>query len=150
MFKYWNRHFLFRNPTGRIIAVSSKGEILTSLLQDLSRASQGTVQASLVIDRSQGLPISSDYPSDTTGGSIPDEDVIAGRCIQIQMATAKVFKELQRGPLVRMLIEGDNGYVIIGGAGENAILAVLTNRRANLGYMLFMMSRIARQIAQVL
>ena len=49
-----------------------------------------------------------------------------------------------------MLIEGDNGYVIIGGAGENAILAVLTNRRANLGYMLFMMSRIARQIAQVL
>ena len=128
-----------------------KSEILTSLLQDLSRASQGTVQASLVIDRSQGLPICSDYPADTTGGgSIPEEDVISGRCIQIQMATAKVFKELQRGPLVRMLIEGDNGYVIIGGAGENAILAVLTNRRANLGYMLFMMSRIARQIAQVL
>jgi hypothetical protein len=63
------------------------------------------------------------------------------------MATGKVFKELQRGPLVRMLIEGNDGYVIIGGAGEDAILAVLTNRRVNLGYLFFMMSKIARQIA---
>ena len=130
--------------------MSSKTEILTSLLQDLSKASQGTVQAALVIDRSQGLPICSFYPDEAPGGFIPEEDVISGRCIQIQMATGKVFKELKRGPLVRMLIEGDNGYVLIGGAGENAILSVLTNRRANLGYMLFMMSKIARQISNVL
>jgi predicted regulator of Ras-like GTPase activity (Roadblock/LC7/MglB family) len=83
-------------------------------------------------------------------GTIPDEDVIAGRTTQIQMATAKVFKELKRGPLVRMLIEGDNGYVIIGGAGEDAILAVLTNRKVNLGYLFFMLSKIARQIGQTL
>ena len=66
------------------------------------------------------------------------------------MATAKVFKELKRGPLVRMLIEGDNGYVIIGGAGDDAILAVLTNRKVNLGYLFFMLSKIARQIAHTL
>ncbi|MHA1881817.1 MAG: roadblock/LC7 domain-containing protein [Candidatus Thorarchaeota archaeon] len=130
--------------------MSSKSEILTSLLHDLSKASQGTVQAALVIDRSQGLPICSYYPEEASGAYIPEEDVISGRCIQIQMATGKVFKELKRGPLVRMLIEGDNGYVLIGGAGENAILSVLTNRRANLGYMLFMMSKIARQISNVL
>ncbi len=130
--------------------MSSKTEILTSLLEDLSRASQGNIQASLVIDRDQGLTICSHYPPDAPGVTIPDENVIAGRCIQIQMATGKVFQELRRGPLVRMLIEGNNGYVIIGGAGEAAILAVLTNRRVNLGYLFFMMSKIARQIAQAL
>ena len=130
--------------------MSSKTEILTGLLEDLSRASQGNVQASLIISRSQGLTICSHYPDVMDAGIIPDEDVIAGRTTQIQMATAKVFKELERGPLVRMLIEGDNGYVIIGGAGEDAILAVLTNRKVNLGYLFFMLSKIARQIGQTL
>ena len=130
--------------------MSSKTEVLTSLLEDLSRASQGNIQASLVISRSQGLTICSYYPPDAPEGVIPDEDVIAGRTTQIQMATAKVFKELRRGPLVRMLIEGDNGYIIIGGAGDDAILAVLTNRRVNLGFLFFMMSKIARQIAATL
>jgi predicted regulator of Ras-like GTPase activity (Roadblock/LC7/MglB family) len=130
--------------------LSSKTEVLTSLLEDLSRASQGNIQASLVISRSQGLTICSYYPPDAPEGLIPDEDVIAGRTTQIQMATAKVFKELRRGPLVRMLIEGDNGYIIIGGAGDDAILAVLTNRRVNLGFLFFMMSKIARQIASTL
>ncbi len=130
--------------------MSSKSEILTGLLEDLSRASQGNIQASLIISRSQGLTICSHYPDNAPDGVIPDEDVIAGRTTQIQMATAKVFKELKRGPLIRMLIEGDNGYVIIGGAGEDAILAVLTNRRVNLGYLFFMLSKIARQIAQTL
>ncbi|TFG12879.1 hypothetical protein EU537_07895 [Candidatus Thorarchaeota archaeon] len=127
--------------------MSSKTEILTSLLEELSRASQGNIQAALVISRSQGLTICSYYPPNAPEGTVPQEDVIAGRCTQIQMATGKVFKELQRGPLVRMLIEGNDGYVIIGGAGEDAILAVLTNRRVNLGYLFFMMSKIARQIA---
>ncbi|MFW9910310.1 MAG: roadblock/LC7 domain-containing protein [Candidatus Thorarchaeota archaeon] len=130
--------------------MSSKTEILTGLLEDLSRASQNNIQASLIISRSQGLTICSHYPSNEVAGVIPDEEVIAGRTTQIQMATAKVFKELRRGPLVRMLIEGDNGYVIIGGAGDDAILAVLTNRKVNLGYLFFMLSKIARQIAQTL
>ncbi|MDF1538832.1 MAG: roadblock/LC7 domain-containing protein [Candidatus Thorarchaeota archaeon] len=130
--------------------MSSKTEILTGLLEDLSRASQGNIQASLIISRSQGLTICSHYPIALGDGLIPDEDVIAGRTTQIQMATGKVFKELKRGPLVRMLIEGDNGYVIIGGAGDDAILAVLTNRKVNLGYLFFMLSKIAREIAQTL
>ena len=130
--------------------MSSKTEILNSLLEDLSKASQANIQASLVISRSQGLTICSHYPQDNMEGVVPDENVIAGRTTQIQMATAKVFKELKRGLLVRMLIEGDNGYVIITGAGEDAILATLTNKKVNLGYLFFMMSRIARKIAQIL
>ncbi|MGY5877227.1 MAG: roadblock/LC7 domain-containing protein [Candidatus Thorarchaeota archaeon] len=130
--------------------MASKTEQLRELLVDLNRASQGNIQASLIISRSQGLPIYSYYPEDTDTSMIPDEDVVAGRSMQIQMATGKVFKELKRGPLVRMLIEGENGYVIVCGAGEDALLSVLTNKKVNLGYLFFMMSRIAKRIEKVL
>jgi predicted regulator of Ras-like GTPase activity (Roadblock/LC7/MglB family) len=49
-----------------------------------------------------------------------------------------------------MLIEGESGYIIICDAGNDAILVVLTNKRANIGYMFFSMSRTARRIEQVL
>jgi predicted regulator of Ras-like GTPase activity (Roadblock/LC7/MglB family) len=124
--------------------------MLNELLLDLSRASQGNVEASAVISKSQGLTISSHYPEGTEEASIPDEDVIAGRTTQIQEATRKVFKQLKRGPLVRMLIEGETGYVIICDAGDDAILVVLTTKRANIGYMFFMMTRISKRIEKVL
>ncbi|MFX1559453.1 MAG: roadblock/LC7 domain-containing protein [Promethearchaeota archaeon] len=130
--------------------MSSKTEMLNELLMDLSRASQGNVEASAVISKSQGLTISTHYPEGTDENLVPDEDVIAGRSTQIQEATRKVFKQLKRGPLVRMLIEGETGYVIICDAGADAILAVLTNKRANIGYMFFMMTRIAKRIEKVL
>jgi predicted regulator of Ras-like GTPase activity (Roadblock/LC7/MglB family) len=124
--------------------------MLNELLLDLSRASQGNVEASAVISKSQGLTISTHYPEGVDENLVPDEDVIAGRSTQIQEATRKVFKQLKRGPLVRMLIEGETGYVIICDAGADAILAVLTNKRANIGYMFFMMTRIAKRIEKVL
>jgi predicted regulator of Ras-like GTPase activity (Roadblock/LC7/MglB family) len=130
--------------------LSSKTELLKELLLDLSRASQGNVEASAIISKSQGLPIYSLYPEGPDEKRIPEEDVIAGRTIQIQEATRKVFKQLKRGSLIRMLIEGESGYVIICDAGNDAILAVLTNKRANIGYMFFSMSRTARRIEQVL
>ncbi len=130
--------------------MSSKTEMLNELLLDLSRASQGNVEASAVISKSQGLTISTHYPEGIDDKVVPDEDVIAGRSTQIQEATRKVFKQLKRGPLVRMLIEGETGYVIICDAGDDAILAVLTTKRANIGYMFFMMTRIAKRIEKVL
>jgi predicted regulator of Ras-like GTPase activity (Roadblock/LC7/MglB family) len=130
--------------------LSSKTELLKQLLLDLSRASQGNVEASAIISKSQGLPIYSLYPEGHDEKRIPEEDVIAGRSTQIQEATRKVFKQLKRGSLIRMLIEGESGYVIICDAGNDAILVVLTNKRANIGYMFFSMSRTARRIEQVL
>lgn len=124
--------------------------MLNELLLDLSRASQGNVEASAVISKSQGLTISTHYPEGIDENLVPDEDVIAGRSTQIQEATRKVFKQLKRGSLIRMLIEGETGYVIICDAGNDAILAVLTNKRANIGYMFFMMTRIAKRIEKVL
>jgi predicted regulator of Ras-like GTPase activity (Roadblock/LC7/MglB family) len=120
------------------------------MLLDLSRASQDNVQASIIISKEQGLTICSYFPESVDAGVVPDEDIIAGRSMQIQMETRKVFKQLKRGPFVRMLVEGDSGYIIICDAGENAILAVLTNKRANIGYMFFMMTRISRRIEQIL
>ncbi len=130
--------------------MSSKTEKLTELLVDLSKASQGTIQASLIISRGQGLPICSYYPDDYQQDDVPEEDTVSGRSMQIHEATNRVFSELKRGPFVRMLIEGESGYVIICGAGKDALLSVLTTKQVNLGFLFFMMSRIARRIAEVL
>jgi predicted regulator of Ras-like GTPase activity (Roadblock/LC7/MglB family) len=140
---------VIRKSQGGII-LSSKTEVLTELLKDLSRASQGNIEASLIISKSQGLPICTHFPEDDETGAIPAEDVIAGRSTQIHTATGKVFKQLKRGPLVRMLIEGNTGYVIVSEAGKDAILTVLTNKKVNLGYLFFMMSRVSRRIESVL
>lgn len=130
--------------------MSSKTEMLSELLKELSRASQGTIQACLVISKSQGLTICSYYPDDVDGPKVPDEDIIAGRTTQIQMETRKVFKQLERGALVRILVEGETGYLIICSAGDDAILSVLTNKRANLGYLFFTMTRTSNRIEKVL
>jgi predicted regulator of Ras-like GTPase activity (Roadblock/LC7/MglB family) len=130
--------------------LSSKTEVLNELLKDLSRASQGNIEASMIISKSQGLPICTYFPEEPETGAIPDEDVIAGRSTQIHTATGKVFKQLKRGPLIRMLIEGNSGYVIVSEAGKDAILTVLTNKKVNLGYLFFMMSRVSRRIENVL
>ena len=132
------------------MSLSSKTELLKEMLLDLSRASQDNVQASIIISRSQGLTICSYFPESVDSSVVPHEDVIAGRSMQIQMETRKVFEQLKRGPFIRMLVEGDSGYIIVCDAGKDAILAVLTNKRANIGYMFFMMTRIARRIEQVL
>ena len=130
--------------------MSSKTEMLSELLQDLSRASQGNVQASLIVSKSQGLTICSHFPEGASKESLPEEDVIAGRSTQIDMATRKVFKQLKRGELSRMLVEGETGYVIISNAGDDALLAVLTNKKVNLGFLFFMMTRIAGKIGKIL
>ena len=130
--------------------MSSKTELLKEMLLDLSRASQDNVQSSIIISRSQGLTICSYFPESADSSVVPGEDVIAGRSMQIQMETRKVFEQLKRGPFIRMLVEGESGYIIVCDAGKDAILAVLTNKRANIGYMFFMMTRIARRIEQVL
>ena len=49
-----------------------------------------------------------------------------------------------------MLVEGENGYLVICNAGEDALLCVLTNRKVNLGYLFFMMTSIAKRIAATL
>ncbi len=129
--------------------MSSKTEKLTELLKELSRASQGSVEATLIVSKSQGLTICSYFPEDASR-DIPEEDVIAGRSTQIDMAARKVFPQLKRGELVRMLVEGENGYLVICNAGEDALLCVLTNRKVNLGYMFFMMTSISKRIAATL
>ncbi len=130
--------------------MSSKAQMLTELLKDLSKASQGNVQASLIINRSEGLVICSDIPANVSKDTLPDDDTIAGRSTQIEMAVRNVFSQLKRGEFVRMLIEGETGYVIISSAGSKALLVILTNKRVNLGFIFFMMTRVAQRIDSIL
>ncbi|MEM4734950.1 MAG: roadblock/LC7 domain-containing protein [Candidatus Thorarchaeota archaeon] len=130
--------------------MSSKAEMLRELLQDLSRATQGNVQASLLVSKSQGLTICVYMADSVPKDSLPEEDVIAARSTQIEMATRGLFKQLKKGELSRMLFEGETGYVVISNAGDDALLAVITNKKVNLGLLFFMMSRTVNKIVSIL
>ena len=60
------------------------------------------------------------------------------------------LKELQRGEINKVLVEGKDGSLILMNAGPNAILAVLVKQKTNLGLLFLVMRRAAENIAAIL
>jgi len=79
----------------------------------------------------EGIPIASTLPQDI------DEILFAGMCTAIQSISKQAVKELHRGQLKCILIEGVNELIIVSKAGENAILVVATTNDANLNSIPF-------------
>jgi uncharacterized protein len=48
----------------------------------------------------------------------------------------RIGKELARGEVDRILVEGNNGYGILMGCGEEAVLLVLANQGAKQGLLM--------------
>ena len=96
--------------------------------------------AALVSDL--GLPIVSALPFDA------DEEIIAAMSAAIHNVSVRSVVELQRGSLKQVLIEGDNGYIILKGAGS-FVLTVLADPSANLGMIFMVINKIANQIKEM-
>ena len=63
---------------------------------------------------------------------------------------ARVARELNRGTLDQVLVKGDNGYVLMLQAGNDAVLTVLASTQAKLGLIFLDAKRAATSMAQVL
>ncbi len=63
---------------------------------------------------------------------------------------ARVARELDRGTLEQVLVKGDNGYVLMLQAGDDAVLTVLASNQAKLGLIFLDARRAAQSMAQVL
>lgn len=101
------------------------------------------IEASVVVS-SQGLPICSAMPRGV------DDGTVAAMTAAILSMGERATVELARGRLNRILVEGEQGYFILTGAGKNAILAVLTKREANLGMVFLVMQRASDKIKGLL
>lgn len=119
----------------------SKVEELTGFLKDLS-ATTADIEASAVVSV-DGLMIASALPQDV------EEDRVAAMAAAMLSLGERTAKELARGELSEVYVKGQNGYVLLMSAGENAVLTSMAREGAKLGLVFLDMKRTAEDVAKL-
>jgi uncharacterized protein len=117
----------------------SRSERMVQRLRDF-RGSIPDVEASAVVS-ADGLIIASDLPQGV------EEDRVSAMSAAMLSLGDRISTELRRGVLDQVYIHGENGYVVLMSAGEEAVLTVLARKEAKLGLILYDMRRAAADIS---
>ncbi len=125
----------------------SQGTLLrTDMLQQALGELNGStadIEASALIS-TDGLMIASALPNGT------DEDRIGAMSAALLALGDRTARELARGQLNRVLIQGERGYVIMSSAGPEAVLTVLAKPNAKLGLIFLDIKRAAETLSQLI
>jgi predicted regulator of Ras-like GTPase activity (Roadblock/LC7/MglB family) len=120
----------------------SRSEKMVNRLRDL-RSSSPDVEASAVVS-ADGLIVASDLPSGV------EEDRVSAMSAAMLSLGDRIATELRRGVLDQVYIHGENGYVVLMAAGEEAVLTVLARKEAKLGLILYDMRKAAADIGSLI
>lgn len=115
---------------------------LIELLRKME-AVNADIQGSAIVSI-QGLPICSVLARDVNDG------IVSAMSAAILSVSERAVEELARGNLKRILIEGEDGTIILSKAGTNAILATLTRAEASLGMVFINIQSVSEKISQLL
>ena len=91
-----------------------------------------------------GLILASVLPAGT------DEDRVSAMAAALLSLGERTAQELQRGTLEQVYVKGDQGYIILMQAGDEAVLEVIAGGGAKLGMVLLDMKRAASEIERLL
>ncbi|PIE40744.1 MAG: hypothetical protein CSA49_06880 [Gammaproteobacteria bacterium] len=116
--------------------------MLSSILAELNGTS-ADIEASAVIS-TDGLMIAAMLPQGM------DEDRVGAMSAAMLSLGDRTAQELARGTLEQVLIKGDNGFVLMTHAGEDAVVTVLAKPKAKLGLIFLDVKRAAENISQLL
>ncbi|HNR43624.1 MAG TPA: roadblock/LC7 domain-containing protein [Methanofastidiosum sp.] len=122
--------------------MASRIEKLTEMLKDLSGTSPD-IEASAIVS-TDGLVIASALPKDV------EEDRVAAMSAAMLSLGERTSKELMKGSLEEVFVKGQNGYILLMGAGEEAVLTALARKDAKLGLVFLDMKRAAEEIGKVI
>lgn len=120
----------------------SRTEVLTELLKEF-KSSSADVEASAVVSV-DGLVIASELPRDV------EEDRVAAMSAAMLSLGERTSKELMKGSLEQVFVKGQDGYILLMGAGEEAVLTALARKDAKLGLVFLDMKRTADKISGVI
>ena len=101
------------------------------------------IEATAVMSR-DGLSVASVL------GEGVDPDRLGAMCAALLGLADTTARELNRGTLLQVLIHGTNGYMLITHVGENAVLAVASKPKTNLGMVFLEAKKTAQKIADVI
>lgn len=122
--------------------MASRIEKLTEMLKNLGGNSPD-IEASAVVSV-DGLVIASALPKDV------EEDRVAAMSAAMLSLGERTSKELMKGSLEEVFVKGQNGYILLMGAGEEAVLTALARKDAKLGLVFLDMKRAAEEITKVI
>lgn len=122
--------------------MASRAESIIAILKNLQTKTPDVEAAALVsID---GLIMASVLPSEI------EEDRVAAMAATMLSLGERTAVELKRGGLNQVFVKGDNGYILIVEAGQDAILTVLATVHAKLGMIFLDVKRAAQDIMKIL
>jgi predicted regulator of Ras-like GTPase activity (Roadblock/LC7/MglB family) len=119
----------------------SRSETLKSILKDLE-ASTPDVEGSVVVS-ADGLVMASSLPADV------DEDRVAAMAAALLALGERSSRELERGELEDVFVKGEAGYLVLMGAGHDAVLGALCRQDAKLGIIFLDMRRAAKEVGEL-
>jgi uncharacterized protein len=105
----------------------------------LLRTSTPDIEASAVVSV-DGLTIASDMPSNV------EEDRVSAMSAAMLSLGERIAGELARGNLDQVYIHGNDGYVLLMAAGNDAVLTALARKEAKLGLVFLDLRRAAVDI----
>lgn len=114
-------------------------DFLENTLKELN-GSTADIEASALISI-DGLLITSAMPQGM------DEDRVGAMSAAILSMGERAARELARGGLERVLIQGAHGCIIMTAAGEEAVLTVTAKANAKLGLLFLDIKRAAQTLA---
>ncbi|MGB2963264.1 MAG: roadblock/LC7 domain-containing protein [Anaerolineales bacterium] len=115
---------------------------LDEVLNDFER-NVPHVEATVVVS-TDGLVIASRLPGEV------EEDRVGAMGAAILSISTRSGDELDRGEMLRILIEGTNGYLLIRSIGDVAILVVLVDKKVRLGMLFYECKRCIEKLTEIL
>ncbi|AFZ36074.1 Roadblock/LC7 family protein [Stanieria cyanosphaera PCC 7437] len=106
-------------------------------------ASTPDIQGAAIVSP-DGLALTSVLPGEM------DEERTAAMSAAMLSLGERIGKELVRGTIERILVEGDRGYSIMVGCGNEAVLLVLASKAAKQGLLFLEIKRLAGELTPVL
>jgi predicted regulator of Ras-like GTPase activity (Roadblock/LC7/MglB family) len=121
--------------------MASRTESMTVVLKDLE-AGTPDIEASAIVSV-DGLIMASALPQDV------EEDRVAAMSAAMLSLGERTAQELNRGKLDQVFIRGEDGYVLLMNAGEDAVLTTLVRKDAKLGLIFLDMKRAVEELSKL-
>lgn len=115
---------------------------LNQILQEFVSTTSEIQGAALVTP--DGLPLATTLP-----GKMDEERVSAMSASMLSLGE-RIGKELARGEVGRIFVEGEEGYGILTSCTEEALFLVLASRQAKQGVLMLEIKRILEELRLVL
>ena len=117
-------------------------DMFQQILNDLN-SSSADIEASALIS-TDGLMIASALPAGI------DEDRVGAMSAALLSLGDRAGRELARGTIERVMVQGEKGYVIMSASGTEAVLTILTKPNAKLGLVFLDMKRAAEALSKLI